>query len=180
MARPPGEDDEARAFHEAMRDARKLQGPKRVVLAAPRPPPAAPRRPALPAAATTQAAQRGLAVEADGETWVARANGIDRRLTRKLATGKIPVEARLDLHGRSRKEAIKALDGFLAAAVAAGRRCVLVIHGRGLHSGDDGPTLRDAVRVEMVAGASAAKILACASAPPALGSAGAMVVWLRR
>lgn len=183
MSRPPGENNDARAFAEAMRDARKLHGPTRVPVTQPgNHAPRQGRRP--PRAATPTPSSDPTAafeVEQVGEMWSARANGVDRRLVRKLAAGKIAAEARIDLHGRSRSESIRALDRFLGAAMAAGQRCVLVIHGRGLHSGDGGPALRDAVRERIVGGSPpAANVLACSSAPAAHGGAGATLIWLRR
>jgi DNA-nicking Smr family endonuclease len=188
MSRPPAENEEARAFAEAMRDARKLQGPGRVpVTRTPSFPTAQkphPRSAALPSNDGPTASGTGrsaaLVTEEAGELWSARANGIDRRFARKLAAGKIPVEARVDLHGRSRSESTRALERFLAMAAAEGRRCVLVIHGRGLHSGSDGPALREAVREALTGGPHATRVLACSSAPPALSGAGATLVWLRR
>jgi DNA-nicking Smr family endonuclease len=121
-----------------------------------------------------------FAIEQAGETWSARADGVDRRLLRKLAAGKVTIEGRIDLHGESRLEALEALERFLAAAEAQGRRALLVIHGRGLHSGVDGPTLRDAVRELLTTGAASTRVLGCSSAPPAQGGPGATLVWLRR
>jgi DNA-nicking Smr family endonuclease len=181
----PGEDA---AFLEAMRGAERLKGPTRV---APGTGSGRRRHPAVDA--RIRAAVRppagiagaglgspAFAVEEAGETWTARANGIDRRFTSKLRSGDLPVEARIDLHGRSREEALRALERFVTGAVAGGRRCVLVIHGRGLHSSPDGPTLRDAVREALIGGATAGHALAASSAPAALGGAGATLVWLRK
>jgi DNA-nicking Smr family endonuclease len=57
---------------------------------------------------------------------------------------------------------------------------LLVVHGRGLHSGDEGPTLRDTVRDLLTNGAFATKVLAATSAPSSLGGTGATILWLRR
>lgn len=59
------------------------------------------------------------------------APGMDRRLQLRLKRGQIPIEARIDLHGMSREKAHVALNGFLARQEALGRRCVLVITGKG-------------------------------------------------
>jgi DNA-nicking Smr family endonuclease len=64
--------------------------------------------------------------------------------------------------------------------VAKGRRCVLLIHGRGLHSGPSGPALRSAL-VEYLCHQPLSKhVLAFTSAPPRHGGAGALIVLLRR
>src|SRR5947209_19512691 len=48
-----------------------------------------------------------------------------------------------DLH--TRDGATAALERFVVQSVGAARRCVLVIHGRGLNSGDAGPVLGDEI-----------------------------------
>jgi DNA-nicking Smr family endonuclease len=182
MARPPDDDQDARAFAEAMADARKLAGARRLPLTHAPAPGAAPRRSgsvATTAVVPDHAAAR-LIIEEAGAQWSARADGIDRRFTRRLGAGKLEVAARIDLHGRSRSECERDLDRFLESARANGHRCLLVIHGRGLHSGTDGPALRDAVRAALIAGPHAVHVLACVTAPPPLGGGGATLIWLRR
>ena len=56
---------------------------------------------------------------------------LDRRTDDKLRRGKLPVEARLDLHGMVREAARHALAQFLREAQADGKRCVLIITGKG-------------------------------------------------
>jgi DNA-nicking Smr family endonuclease len=169
------DNDDAGAFAEAVRGARPLaRGSNRLPMAPPAP---RSRRGGPPAAVPGTAAPN---VEEAGDTWVGRGDGADRRLLRRLRRGEIPVEATLDLHGRRRAEAARDLDRFLADARAAGRRCLLVIHGRGLHSGAAGPALRDVLRAALTRGDAAAGILAFASAPPPIGGAGATLVLLRR
>jgi DNA-nicking Smr family endonuclease len=63
----------------------------------------------------------------------------DKRQARKIATGKIDIEGRLDLHGLRESEAHVRLRGFLRQAQAQGKRTVLVITGKG-REGDDDPT----------------------------------------
>jgi DNA-nicking Smr family endonuclease len=41
------------------------------------------------------------------------------------------IEGRLDLHGLTQTQAHRALDGFIVAQHEAGKRCVLVITGKG-------------------------------------------------
>ena len=56
---------------------------------------------------------------------------LDRRTDDKLRRGKLQIEARLDLHGHTREAARHALAQFLREAHANGKRCVLVITGKG-------------------------------------------------
>ena len=172
------EDDGAAAFAEAVRGARKLGGARRI---SPTLDPGS-RAPALPSARPSSSAPAAVCFEMEetGEVWTARADGVDRRVVRKLRAGEIPIEAEVDLHGLTRLKAADALNRFLTASRAAHRRCLLIIHGRGLHSGPDGPALRDVVRDRLTAGAHAGAVLACGSAPAASGGPGATIVFLRR
>jgi DNA-nicking Smr family endonuclease len=174
--------DDARAFEDAMGDARKLTGPQRVRLAPAPPRAGAPHKRGVAQSASPRAesAASPFTIEQDGEAWTARANGIDRAFLKKLSTGKIAIEAKLDLHGQTKRQALHALERFLSTADVAGARALLLVHGRGLHSGDQGPTLRDTARDFVTRGAFAARLLAATSAPPSLGGAGATLLWLRR
>lgn len=60
----------------------------------------------------------------------------DRRQAKKIATGKIEIEGRLDLHGLRESEAHMRLRGFLRQAQAHGKRTVLVITGKGRDDDD--------------------------------------------
>ena len=181
MTDRPGspDDDDTAAFAEAVRGARALSGARLV------PPdiggrPATPRRlaPSPPAARVTSSAP--LPIEETALGWTARADGVDRRVLRKLRDGVIAVEAQLDLHGLTRAKALAALDRFVSTSRASGRRCLLIIHGRGLHSGGEGPALAKAVREALSEGPHAGLVLACTSAPPAKGGSGATLVYLRQ
>lgn len=59
-------------------------------------------------------------------------DGLDRRTGQRLKRGQLPIEARLDLHGRTQEEAHRALAAFIEGSHAVGRRCVLVVTGKGL------------------------------------------------
>ncbi len=66
-------------------------------------------------------------------------SGLDRRKARKIGSGKVEIEGRIDLHGMRQAEAHAALRRFLMRAYAEGRRWVLVITGKGapLRRGED-------------------------------------------
>lgn len=57
--------------------------------------------------------------------------GIDGSLEKKLRRGAIEVDATLDLHGETQTRAYDRLLRFLAVAEVTGRRCILVITGKG-------------------------------------------------
>lgn len=64
----------------------------------------------------------------------------DRRKARQIASGKVEIDGRLDLHGMTQSEAHGTLVAYLHAAYAKGRRVVLVITGKG-DDADDGHEL---------------------------------------
>jgi DNA-nicking Smr family endonuclease len=171
-------DDESRAFAEAMRGARRLRGdrPSRVAPQAPSGSPPAPRR--RRASAPPQPA---FVVETTGEVVAGRARDVAARTIQELRDGEHLVEATLDLHGRSRDQVSGELERFLSSARAAGRRVLLVIHGRGLNSDADGPVLRPAVWDWLASPDGArAGVMVFASAAPRTGGSGATLVLLRR
>jgi DNA-nicking Smr family endonuclease len=56
---------------------------------------------------------------------------LDRRTRQRLARGVEPIDAVLDLHGRTQADAHTALLGFLRRAQAQGAKTVLIITGKG-------------------------------------------------
>ncbi len=106
--------------------------------------------------------------------------GFDLRVMRKLRTGDFSSQANLDLHGLTREEAKPALEAFIQKSRISGHRCVLIVTGRGLHSKDSVPVLRQSVQLWLTRGKSAKHVLAFCSALPRDGGAGAVSVLLRR
>ncbi len=72
----------------------------------------------------------------------ARGEALDRQTSRQLESGRLPVEARLDLHGMRQREAHAALRRFLKSAQGKGFRHVLVITGKGAAADESRPLLR--------------------------------------
>ncbi|RYB07029.1 Smr/MutS family protein [Lichenibacterium ramalinae] len=58
--------------------------------------------------------------------------GLERRYKRRVADGRIPVEAVLDLHGMTQSQAHSALHRFLLGAQRDGARLVIVVTGKGV------------------------------------------------
>lgn len=108
------------------------------------------------------------------------APGIDRRLLRKLKRGDYAVQGHLDLHGFVADAAQAEVEKFLLTARTEDRRCVLLVHGRGYHSKDGIPVLKEKLKVWLARGRLAAHVLAFCTARPSDGGAGAMYVLLRR
>ncbi len=159
------------------------------------PPPAAPEAPPEPKAKKEIRPARALprprpvtpVRRAEPALEHGRAAGVDRRRTERLRRGRLPVEARLDLHGYTQDQAHSALDHFLGEAQARGRRCVLVITGKGTTTEaaagagmGAGGVLRAQVPRWLNEPANRARVLAFDYAQPKHGGLGAIYVLMRR
>lgn len=80
-----------------------------------------------------------LTIGRDKET---RHHPLERPVKRKIAKGRLALEARIDLHGMIQSEAHGFLLGFLIRAHERGLRHVLVITGKGTSLGSDGALKR--------------------------------------
>ena len=166
--RPAVSPQDQALFLDAVRDARPLSGRDRVPV--PPPPPSPVRVDPLPPTVK-------LAVEGDGRRYAARGPGVSHAQIAELRAGRVRVEATLDLHGETVAPAIAKLREFLLESRRLGRRCVLVVHGRGSHS-DAGAPLREAVIGELL-GAASGLVHAASSAASGEGGEGATYVMLR-
>jgi DNA-nicking Smr family endonuclease len=115
----------------------------------------------------------------------------DRRAVRQVASGKTPVDARLDLHGTRQRDAHARLCSFLLDAQARGCRIVLVITGKGGEAGTadhlagalgepQRGVLRRGVPQWLEEPALRSVVLGYATAGVRHGGDGALYVWLRK
>jgi DNA-nicking Smr family endonuclease len=114
-----------------------------------------------------------------GEHCEALAPGTPARVLSDLKRGRLRPEVTLDVHGLTAPQAIRTLDSLLDGANDSDVRTLLVVHGRGLHSGPGGPVLGEAI-VEHLTRLRATRVLALCSAPSRWGGAGALLIRLRR
>jgi DNA-nicking Smr family endonuclease len=63
---------------------------------------------------------------------------MDGRTARRFKRGKLPIDARLDLHGHTQQMAHRALNRFIEDAFHVGYRTVLVVTGKGGRDGEPG------------------------------------------
>jgi DNA-nicking Smr family endonuclease len=179
---PPVDDDEA--WERATAGVRRVgRGPD--VAPAPAPPPAQGRvwHPDLDAIDALRALVSGDAPFdlADSDEFIeGRVHGVSQDIVRKLRRGEYAIQGHVDLHGLTRDEAKAEVERFLRASRSAGKRCVLVVHGRGTHSKDQVPVLKEALRGWLAANRLGRHVLAFATARPVDGGAGAIYVLLRR
>jgi DNA-nicking Smr family endonuclease len=105
--------------------------------------------------------------------------GIDRRTGQRFKRGQLTVEASLDLHGLNQVEAHRELDGFLSRQYMTGKRCVIVITGKGVGK-NGGGVLRAAVPRWLNESPNREKVLAFEYARQRDGGAGALYVLIKR
>jgi DNA-nicking Smr family endonuclease len=160
--------EDAALFMDAVKDARPLGSRDRIAL---------PPKPASVVKVVELPPEIKLAVEGDMRRFTARAPGVSLSQVAEMRTGKISLEATLDLHGTTIEIAKDQLRQFLVESRRLGRRRVLVIHGKGTHS-DHGAPLREAVLGELL-GALSGLVHALASAAQADGGEGATYVMIR-
>ena len=104
---------------------------------------------------------------------------VDSRTMARLRRGRIRPEAQLDLHGMTQDEAHRELAAFIARAQGEGRRCVIVVTGKG-SVGEGGGVLRRGVPKWLNTPALRPRIMGFCAAQQRDGGAGAVYVLLRR
>lgn len=104
--------------------------------------------------------------------------GMDRRTAERFRKGKMAIEGRLDLHGMYQDAAHAALNDFIRASAAQGRRKVLVITGRGSREGTG--VLRERLPQWLNQPPCRDHVVSFTTARPQHGRDGAFYVLLRR
>ena len=108
------------------------------------------------------------------------ARGLDKKLLYRLKRGDYSLQSHLDLHGMNRDEAHLAVAEFLKRSRLESRRCVLLVSGRGQHSKDKEPVLKNHLVRWLTRGSLSKGILAFCTARPHDGGGGALYVLLRK
>ena len=177
--KPKPQPDGAVLFRRAVADAIPLPPSNRAELARPRPKPIAHQR---------QADEQQVLVDALADPWdweaavstgeelfVSRP-GVPTAALRKLRRGGWVIKGELDLHGHTGDEARIALAAFLNRCMKDDRRCVRIIHGKGLGSKNRLPVLKNKVRHWLM---QRDDVLAFCQARAVDGGAGAVIVLLK-
>ena len=109
-------------------------------------------------------------------------DGIDRSTANKFQKGKMTIDGRIDLHGMTQDVAHNALNAFIEDSWRAGKRCVLVITGKGSRADEYGRIglLRQRTPQWLSAPRLRNRILAIHQAQIQHGGAGAFYVLLKR
>ena len=174
--------DEADLFALAMREVKPLgqDGAKR-----PPPDDIAPAERVETAPAAVRAVRRlerrpGTSIDKLPELKTSASPGLDKRSAARLRRGQLAIEGRIDLHGMTQDTAHRTLEEFLRASQGAGKRCVLVITGKGLRPSGETGVLRNLVPRWMNAPSIRGCVLSFSTARPRDGGTGALYVLLKR
>ena len=102
--------------------------------------------------------------------------GVQHRLMRDLARGRLEIGETLDLHGLTTSHAREELTGFLEFCHRHRVRCVRIIHGKGYGSADRQPVLKRKVNLWL---RQRRDVLGFCSAPRHDGGTGAVYALLK-
>lgn len=174
---PPSPEDIA-LFHEAIGPVRELAPVQ--ALPRPEPPPPRPRsreRDEAEALQQLRTAPFQASSVGPGDRLEYLREGFPPSLLRRLKRSQYSVQDEIDLHRLTQAQAEIVLREFLQQARQHGFRCVRIVHGKGLRSGDQGPVLKALVDRAL---RQRADVIAFASAPESEGGSGAVVCLLTR
>lgn len=101
--------------------------------------------------------------------------GVENKEMQRLEAGKIRIEDRICLRERSYEDAKQSLERFIQNSSAQGKRCVLVIHGKGHSSPDGRSVIKEDIGVWLK---GSRKVIAYCSALRDHGGTGALYVLL--
>ena len=183
-----GTADDDKAFRDAVRDVRPIRTPNRVAPFRARPAPIPAKRLEDEQAVLDELAHlaRGRAapsrdqmvgddIEFEDDATFLRP-GLPRDILRKLRRTHWVIQANLDLHGLTGDEAVAETAVFLAECRRLGRRCVRIVHGKGLRSPGREPVLKRRIRKLLT---RRDEVLAFAEPRALHGGGGAVVVLLQ-
>ena len=171
-------DEDVRLFQQAIGPVRKIAGASSTV-ARPQPTPE-PRQSQMDEARVAGELIRSAIDPAEievGEELSYLKPGLSPRLLRRLKRGHFSIADEIDLHQMTLAVARTAVKQFLDENKREGRLCVKIIHGKGLRSRAEGPVVKRLVDGML---RQRADVLAFASAKPAEGGTGAVIVLLRQ
>ncbi|MBR2136691.1 MAG: Smr/MutS family protein [Alphaproteobacteria bacterium] len=112
--------------------------------------------------------------------------GIDKATLKRFKKEEFPIEAVLDLHGKTENQAFDLVEDFIVQNYNLGRRCVIIITGKGLsvHENDDLFAAKGILKKQVPTWLNMARlrgmILVYKHPSARLGGSGALYILLRR
>ena len=182
LPRPEPEGEEEDLFQNAMQGVDRMhEEAGRQVAARP-----VPAEPPAPANREEEALARFLRGDIDFELEFSEeymhgfVRGLDLKTFQLLKNGKLSSEAHLDLHGLNTEQAYDSLLFFLRESYLQGRRCMLLVTGRGKNSPGGQSVLKQEIQTWLTREPLRRAVLAFCTAQPKDGGAGALYVLLRK
>lgn len=105
--------------------------------------------------------------------------GLDSKIFQQLKAGRFSCEGHMDMHGLNAEQAYENLLFFLRESYHLGRRCVLLITGRGRNSPGGMSVLKQEIQTWLTREPLRRVVLAFSTALPKDGGTGALYVLLR-
>ena len=121
-----------------------------------------------------------LDLEVTGEYVEGAPHPIGRFLLGDLRTGHYSVEAHLDLHGFDAREAKALFEAFFKDCLRRSLGCVRIVHGRGHHSKDGQPVLKENLQRWLQSRRFGRHVVAYTSARLHDGGGGALYILLNK
>lgn len=176
-AKPPAPEDDAQLFRREMRGVAPAKPVNRVEPFRSLPPPVPAKRQEDERAVLDELARLAcdddlIEFEDDG---VFLRPGLPRDILRKLRRTHWVIQDHIDLHGLTGDEAVAQTALFLADCRRRGKRCVRIVHGKGLRSPGREPVLKRRIRKLLT---RRDEVLAFVEPRAIHGGAGAVVVLL--
>ncbi|MBN2140986.1 MAG: Smr/MutS family protein [Desulfovibrionaceae bacterium] len=183
--RGPDAADETGLFRDAMRGVTPLERDAGGRQVSDRPAPA-PLQPPAPGAREREyldSFMRGeveFELEFSDEYLYGFVRGLDMKIFQRLKAGALSPEAHLDLHGQNSDQARENLLFFVRESYLQGRRCLLLVTGRGRNSPGGLGIIRREIKVWLTGAPLRRVVLAFCTALPKHGGTGALYVLLRK
>ncbi len=177
MRRPKPDPGEIELFRRSVGDVTPIKYDK-VQQQPDKPAPEAVQRMADEAAVVKEMADGFFDTEAaeTGDELLYKRSGIQDKVFRKLRRGQFAISEELDLHGFRVQDAKDSLSDFLKQCINRNRRCVRIIHGKGLRSKQGRPTIKSLIGKWLQ---QRQEVLAYCSARQVDGGTGAIYVLLK-
>ena len=173
------DDPETAALQQAMRGVVPLPERNLASLEKPRPLPQARQQAAEEQAVLADSLVAPLTLQdrlEGGDEPVYLRHGLAQSVLRDLRRGRWVIQGEIDLHGLNRDQARHQVAAFLQTALHQGKRCLRIVHGKGLGSPQKLSVLRQLLRGWL---AQRQEVLAYCQAKPQDGGEGALLVLLR-
>ncbi len=176
MTKKPTSKDDSDLFRGAVGQVKRMETDKVVLKPDRKPRPVPTFKPLEQVDPLRNEVQDGLETLFQEDKVAFLAPGLQKNVLKKLRKGYYGLDADMDLHGLTSREAQQQLLRFLHVCVEDGCRCVQIVHGKGYNSPGNQPVLKNDINLWL---RQHRDVLAFCSTPPRAGGTGALYVLLK-